>query len=230
MWLRLPRVVLKLPNAVEADLIKIGSRRRAPKLWWQMASASIPAPPLPSRQATPSDTKGILSNGNVKLDERLDLLDFLDTIEAPGEAPSGSSSSSSEAPTVVGVSTLPAAAVGWSSSSFAPQHSSSYGFGSSFGSRRQHYSTALEVARDAEVQSSLNIMQDEIPTEAPWWLQASYCFCTPPPCCDFSSLAAPCVSHSLLPCVRTRSISMLWRGADDAAHGRFIAAKAAAKA
>ena len=168
-----------------------------------MASASIPAPPLPSRQATPSDTKGILSNGNVKLDERLDLLDFLDTIEAPGEAPSGSSSSSSEAPTVVGVSTLPAAAVGWSSSSFAPQHSSSYGFGSSFGSRRQHYSTALEVARDAEVQSSLNIMQDEIPAEAPWWLQASYCFCTPPPCCDFVSRCALRVSLSFLACART---------------------------
>ena len=103
---------------------------------------------------------------------------------------------------MVGVSTLPAAAVGWSSSSFAPQHSSSYGFGSSFGSRRQHYSTALEVARDAGA-SSLNIMQDEIPTEAPWWLQASYCFCTPPPCCDFVlSLRLACLTLSFLACAR----------------------------
>ena len=34
-----------------------------------------------SRQATPSDQVGILSNANVRLDERLDLLDFLETAQ-----------------------------------------------------------------------------------------------------------------------------------------------------
>ena len=34
--------------------------------------------PVATRQATPSDTVGILSNSNVRLEERLDLVDFLD--------------------------------------------------------------------------------------------------------------------------------------------------------
>jgi len=40
---------------------------------------------LAVRQPTPSDSVGILSNGNVRLDERLDLVDFLEDIKTSGQ-------------------------------------------------------------------------------------------------------------------------------------------------
>ena len=171
-----------------------------------------------SRQCTPSDTKGILSNGNVKLEERLDLLEFLDTLD--GDACGDSTSSGgSDTPTVVGVSMLPAAAVGWNT---APDCSSSAP------SRSVPYSSALEVAIDAERRGALITLRDEIPATLPWYLQAPLCLCA---CAECTNPRRH--GHTMCPLslarvsALARSLSVLWSRAYHATSSRDAALCAA---
>ena len=49
------------------------------------------------RQDTPNTDDGILTNGNVLLEERLDLLDFLDDVHAEARAATATASASASA-------------------------------------------------------------------------------------------------------------------------------------
>ena len=129
-----------------------------------------PHAPNVDRQDTPSDTKGILSNANVILDERLDLLEFLEDVDGVACGMDGASSAASDTPTIVAASVLPSsAAVSWS---VGPSVAADAG-----SSRRPVYTSALEVAIDAERRGALASLEDEIPPLAPWWLQATFCLC-----------------------------------------------------
>ena len=157
-----------------------------------------------SRQPTPATTVGILSDSGIRLDERLDLIDFLDgnadvddvENDVPPAAsarpsPSSAASAASSWPAhgakqrltcgsrpssgTTGGTSLPAAAVGW-------------GFGRTDRLRRQNSrelmaeyseSPASEVARRAELLAARNILHDEIPSSAPWYLKMLYCFAFP---------------------------------------------------
>jgi len=214
-------------------------------------AALVAQPPMASRQHTPSDTQGILGNNNVKLEERLDLVDFLDAMgdDIIGDDLSIGNGSDSSAP--VGVSMLPAAAVSWSAKPDSRSNGHANGHGHSNGhssngnghshqgnghassassrlspSRRSpsKYSSALEVAMDAERRGALNILQDEIPTMAPWYLQMTFCLCA----LSLASRLAPPMTpshrapeptrdpHAALACEltdrpRVRSLPLLWR-------------------
>lgn len=197
----------------------------------QVVARSV-APPPPKRQHTPSDQKGILSNSNVKLDERLDLLDFLEASESGNI--SGSGSDESDAPTVVGVSASPitSSTVSWR----APERSAS---------PRRVFASALDVALDAERRGALSTLQDDIPASLPWYLQSMFCLRARPSraSCPFlasarTALATPSRSaqrvnktpadfRRVFPAHVTRSLWLLWRRADDAPRRRAAAAQAA---
>ena len=135
-----------------------------------MTADAAPVLTVNGRQHTPSDTKGILSNGNVKLDERLDLLDFLEVENVAPVMESRSSSSASDASTVVGVSVLPSSgAVSWGASASGAVDRAT--------PQRPVYASALAVAIDAERRGALSSLEDDIPPMAPWWLQATFCLC-----------------------------------------------------
>ena len=158
-----------------------------------------------TRQATPASTIGILSNANVRLDERLDLIDFLDDegeaaiqptahdlsqgVESAADPTAGAAAAaaatgpriqqrlicSNSRPTSGGTS-LSASTVGWGvsrSSRLLKRHSSKELLA------EYSESPASEVARKAELLAARNILHDEIPPTAPWWLQMLFCFTFP---------------------------------------------------
>ena len=100
-------------------------------------------PPRPTRQATPSDTVGILSNANVRIEERLDLVDFLDEHQLQAAT---------------------TAARQWDHIAAAPIAPTV---------------SALQIAYNAEAQQALAVLQDELPSMLPWYLQALWCTCFP---------------------------------------------------
>jgi hypothetical protein len=156
------------------------------------------------RQPTPSSTVGVLSNAGVRLDERLDLIDFLedpstnggDTLSATGPSPVGqrrltcTNGSGSDGSIVSNSSS------GNSSPSGGPaqrqllskQRERSAASMTARIMRRQnsrelmaeHWETpAAEVARIAELSAARNVLQDELPQQMPWFLQALFCFSFP---------------------------------------------------
>ena len=113
-------------------------------------------PPKPTRQVTPSDTVGILSNGNIRLDERLDLIDFLEN--------------ASDSEKVITQS----ATVGWGPALSVPSSRPS-----SLEHDQPRHRSALDIAEEAERQAALAELQDEIPAVLPWYLQTLMCLCFP---------------------------------------------------
>ena len=117
-------------------------------------------PPIPSRQPTPQSTMGLLSNANVRVDDRLDLLDFLE------QETDLTSTPTKELRQLSGTSVAR-----WGGT--APRRDS----GSKQHARLQQ--SALSVALEAEGTEALCTLMDEIPSASPWYLQACYCICFP---------------------------------------------------
>ena len=126
-------------------------------------------PLKPQRQPTPQSTIGILSNSNVRLDERIDLLDFLEN-ETDNNSPNEAVETS-----VVPLPGTTAAVV-----YRGPTRPTSL---ATCSSRRAHSSpqqqTALQLALEVESQSAMQQLTDDVPPAAPWHLQALICLCFP---------------------------------------------------
>ena len=113
------------------------------------SAASVSA----TRQVTPSDQVGILSNSNVRLDERLDLLEFMESSNEPSDSLSG---------------TTHAAARG---DVAARSHMRHYA--------PPPLSSSLKVAFEAECKAAVEVLQDEVVPRSPWFLQALFCLLFP---------------------------------------------------
>jgi hypothetical protein len=113
--------------------------------------------PQAQRQATPHSTNGILSNNNVRLDERIDLLDFLENEIIDG-APF--ETAHVPLPGTMGAVKAPARPVSATRGVHAlPKH------------------TALQLALEMESNAALAVLTDDVPPAAPCLLQPLICLC-----------------------------------------------------
>ena len=119
---------------------------------------ATPQPPQAQRrQATPHSTNGILSNNNVRLDERIDLLDFLENEILDG-APF--ETAPVPLPGTVGAVKAPARPVSATRAVHAlPKH------------------TALQLVLEMESNAALAVLTDDVPPAAPCLLQPLICLC-----------------------------------------------------
>lgn len=121
----------------------------------------MPRPPyVTARQCTPSDQVGILSNANVKIEERLDLVDFLDGIQDDGDGASVGSNLSGAAV----IYARPSQQLGLGTASHA--------------FHTPAYQLANELTLDAECEAALTLLE-QVPRQLAWPLQALLCFCLP---------------------------------------------------
>lgn len=123
--------------------------------------------PTPMRQPTPQSTLGILSNGNIRLDERIDLLDFLENeVDDGPEIMSPGTSTSIHTANFAHVTGSRSSSTGSTGSTTNAPHSMAP-------------RSALQIALEAESAAALTVLTDDIPPCSPWYLQALFCLCFP---------------------------------------------------